>query len=35
MYEFYLNFSWGPVLTDGPLGSFVDSLGPGQVNQFS
>ncbi|KAM3727295.1 Rab-3-interacting molecule unc-10 [Dirofilaria immitis] len=23
--------NWGPVLTDGPLGSFVDSLGPGQV----
>ncbi|VDO51006.1 unnamed protein product [Brugia timori] len=22
----------GPILTDGPLGSFVDSLGPGQVN---
>ncbi|CAG9531485.1 unnamed protein product [Cercopithifilaria johnstoni] len=23
--------NWGPILTDGPLGSFVDSLGPGQV----
>ncbi|VDK77661.1 unnamed protein product, partial [Litomosoides sigmodontis] len=23
--------NWGPILTDGPLGSFVESLGPGQV----
>lgn len=34
MYKFCLHFSWGPILTDGPLGSFVDSLGPGQVNYF-
>lgn len=24
-------FSWLPVLADGPLGTFVDNLGPGQV----
>ncbi|VDN35184.1 unnamed protein product, partial [Gongylonema pulchrum] len=23
--------NWGPILTDGPLGNFVDNLGPGQV----
>ncbi|VDN04650.1 unnamed protein product [Thelazia callipaeda] len=23
--------NWGPILTDGPLGSFVANLGPGQV----
>ncbi|KAJ1362609.1 Rab-3-interacting molecule unc-10 [Parelaphostrongylus tenuis] len=24
-------YSWLPVLPDGPLGTFVDNLGPGQV----